>query len=135
MTVAVEDLLDLSAREMDCYMRVRDALRPLSLRLTSAIREFLANPGEAELESQVRALRAQFQMRGLQVAAEADELSRCRGAFDALWEAVPAMTPPQQLRFDALVGRARELRDEREEYEQVATRLRGLLLLFEEMAV
>ncbi len=128
-------LLAQYAREIDCYMRVRDATRPVALRLIAALDQYLRHRDDAELLNQARALRQLYRERQERVRSYAEGWETARGASQALWSMVSAMSLLETREFDALVARDRALAEERAEFEALTVRLRGLLLLFEEVVV
>ena len=131
----VDALLQQFAAEIACYVRARDGLRILSLRLSAAIIEYLRLPSDGELLNQVLALRRQHANRRGDLRDVYERWEKARGAGETLWSALPAMSPPQTRRFDLLVAKDREMAEERQEFEQISQRLRGLLLLFGEVFV
>ena len=131
----VDELLQQYAGELACYVRARDGLRPLSLRLTAAISQYLEHPWDDELLNQAVGLKVMHANRRADLRDVFVRWEQARGAGEALWQSVAAMSPAQTRRFDRLVAKERELAEEREEFEQVSKRLKGLLLLFSEMVV
>jgi hypothetical protein len=135
MSDAIDTLLVQYDRELDAYIRVRDSLRPVSLRLTAALDEYLRHQGDPELLVQARGLRELHARRRHAAVGALQEWQAARGSANALATLRPAMDAAQRERFNALIRRDEALSEEREEFRALTKRLRGLLLLFEEMVV
>jgi hypothetical protein len=135
MSDAIDTLLVQYNRELDAYIRVRDSLRPVSLRLTAALNEYFSHQGDSELLIQARGLRELHARRRHAALDALQQWQAARGSANALAALLPAMNATQRERFSALIQRDESLREEREEFRALTKRLRGLLLLFEEMVV
>ena len=122
-------------REYECLAVLRPGLGPEMTRLLAALGCALASPWDLEARRAATIARAAYLARRTALHETIARWENSRGALDALWLAVPAMSLEQTQRFYALVVAAGAQKDDREAFERLCRNARRLVLQFEEAAV